>query len=103
MAAVSKAELIRLQKTLKTDAAIGNKFGITRQAIHLLRKKYGIPSLRVKNYERNEKIIALYNKGVSGMEIAKKTDLSVAQTYRIISLANKKKPAKKKPAKKKKK
>jgi len=96
MATVSKTELIKLQKTLKTDDAIGKKFGITRQAIHQLRNKYGIPSLLVKNDERNEKIKSLYNKGVSGIKIAEKMELSVSQTYRIINDSEKKKPAKKK-------
>ena len=38
----SKSELIKLQKKLKTDAEIGKKFGITRQAVHTMRKFYGI-------------------------------------------------------------
>jgi hypothetical protein len=42
MARISKAQLIKLQKKLKTDAAIGEQFGITRQAVHLLRKKFDI-------------------------------------------------------------
>jgi Mor family transcriptional regulator len=101
MALVSKSDLIKLQKTLVTDEAIGKKFKVTRQAIHQLRKKYGIASSYVGNPERNEKVISLYKKGTSGVDIAKKFDLSVSQTYRIINDAgalNKK--AAKKPAKK---
>jgi DNA invertase Pin-like site-specific DNA recombinase len=98
MPRISKTELIKLQKSLQTDAAIGKKFGITRQAIHQLRKKYAIDSRYAKNDERNEKVIALYKKGVSGTAIAEKMDLSVSQTYRIING-----PAKKKATKKKKK
>ena len=45
MARVTKAQLIKLQKQLKVDEAIGAKFGITRQAIHQLRQKYGIPRI----------------------------------------------------------
>jgi DNA invertase Pin-like site-specific DNA recombinase len=93
---ISKSELVKLQKSLKTDEAIGKKFGITRQAVHQLRKKYGIPSNLVKNDERNEKIVALYKKGNSGITIAEKTGLSISQTYRIINNYGKKKPAKKK-------
>ena len=96
MSRISKSELIKLQKSLKTDEAIGKKFGITRQAVHQLRKKYGIPSNLIKNDERNEKIIALYKKGNSGIAIAEKTGLSISQTYRIINNSEKKKPAKKK-------
>ena len=38
----SKSELIKLQKKLKTDAEIGKKFGMTRQAVHTMRKFSGI-------------------------------------------------------------
>jgi DNA invertase Pin-like site-specific DNA recombinase len=98
MPRLSKSELISLQKKLRTDQAIGEKFGITRQAIHQLRKKYGLESSYADNPERNAKIIALYNKGASGLAIAKKTGLSISQTYRIIKEASgapKKKPSKK--------
>ena len=94
-ARIGKSELIRLQKSLKTDDAIGQKFGITRQAVHQMRKKYGIPSNLAKNDHRNDKIFALYKKGATGMIIAKKFGLSVSQTYRIIENAKVKKPSKK--------
>jgi DNA invertase Pin-like site-specific DNA recombinase len=96
MAKISKGELIRLQKLLKTDAAIGKKFGITRQAIHQIRKKYGVESRYAKNDERNAKVIALYKKGVSGTVIAEKVGLSVSRTYKIINPAAQKALAKKK-------
>ena len=38
MPRITKSQLIKLQKKFKTDAAIGEQFGITRQAIHQLRK-----------------------------------------------------------------
>ena len=96
MAKISKTELIKLQRSLKIDAAIGKKFGITRQAIHQLRKKYGIPSNLAKNDERNAKILSLYKKGISGTAIAKKMGLSISQTYRVINIVGKKVPSKKK-------
>jgi DNA-directed RNA polymerase specialized sigma subunit len=91
MAKLTKPQLIALQKKLGTDQAIGDKVGVTRQAIHQLRNKYGIDSLIAKNAERNKKIVVLYKTGKTGTDIAKKFDLSVSQTYRIISLAGKKK------------
>lgn len=111
MARITKAQLIRLQKRFKTDAKIGEQFGITRQAVHQLRKKYGIESVIAKNAERNEKIVEMYESGVSGTTLAKKFKLSISQTYRIINESKKgrkkaskktvtKKPAKKKAAKK---
>jgi len=69
--------------------------------VHQMRKKYGIPSNLAKNEERNDKVFAMYKKGATGMIIAKKFNLSVSQTYRIIENAKAKKPAK--PAKKRKK
>jgi hypothetical protein len=43
MARISKDELIKLQKTLKTDVAIGKKIGVSAQYIQQLRKLYDIP------------------------------------------------------------
>ncbi len=105
MARISKSQLIKLQKKLKTDAAIGDQFGITRQAIHQLRKKYGIESRIAQNDARNAEIVELYNDGKSGTALAKKFKLSVSQTYRIINDAQGNKAAKKavkKPVKAKK-
>jgi Mor family transcriptional regulator len=91
MAKLSKQQLIALQKKLGTDQAIGDKVGVTRQAIHQLRNKFGIASLIAKNAERNKKILSFYKGGKTGTDISKKFDLSVSQTYRIISLTGKKK------------
>jgi Mor family transcriptional regulator len=84
MARLTKTQLIKLQKQLKTDQAIGDQFGITCQAIHQLRKKFDIPSSTSKNPQRNIQIIALYNKGKKIQNIATKFNLSIPQTYRII-------------------
>jgi Mor family transcriptional regulator len=89
MAKLTKQQLITLQKKLGTDQAIGDKVGVTRQAIHQLRNKYGVASLIAKNAERNKKIVSQYKGGKTGTDIAKKYDLSVSQTYRIISLSQK--------------
>jgi DNA invertase Pin-like site-specific DNA recombinase len=99
MARINKTELVKLQKTLKTDDAIGKKFGITRQAVHQLRKKYGIDSVIAKNDERNSKIVTSYKSGASGTAVAKKFGLSISQTYRVI---NETKKSAKKTAKKRK-
>ena len=102
MARISKTQLIKLQKKLKTDAAIGEQFGITRQAVHQLRKKYGIESSLADNPQRNAEIVTMYGKGASGTTLAKKYKLSISQTYRIINESKKKtKKAVKKAAVKK--
>jgi DNA invertase Pin-like site-specific DNA recombinase len=101
MARISKSELIRLQKKFKTDARIGEEFGITRQAVHQLRKKYGIESRTAGNPERNKEMVVLRESGHSVEAIAKKFKLSIPQTYRILKeTASTMKPAKKRATKK---
>ena len=84
MPRVTKQEFIKLQKKLKTDQAIGKKFGISRQAIHQLRKEYGLAAIKNKNKERNEAIRAMYKNEVPVAKISKKTGLSVSQVYRLL-------------------
>ncbi len=84
MARISKQQLLKLQKTLKTDQAIGRKYRISRQAVHQLRLKYGIKKVKNRNRERNEKIKAMYKKGMTGEKIAKKVGLSISQIYRVL-------------------
>jgi DNA-directed RNA polymerase specialized sigma subunit len=84
MARISKDMLKKLQKTLKTDAKIGKRYGISRQAVHQLRVKYSINALKNKNVDRDKKIVGLYKKGNTGIKIAKSVRLSVSQVYRII-------------------
>jgi uncharacterized protein (TIGR02147 family) len=52
-AGVDKKRLVKMLKSLGTDRAVGDKLKVTRQAIFLLRKKYGIESSRP--YERKKK------------------------------------------------
>ncbi len=102
MARISKQELLRLQKKFKTDARIGEEFGITRQAVHQLRKKYGIESRTAGNPDRNKEIVSMRDSGQSVEAIAKKFKLSIPQTYRILKeSASSGRSARKKAAKKK--
>jgi len=91
MARISKSQLEKLQKKYKTDEAIGTLFGISRQAVHQLRDKYGVCPVSDKHRERNEEVRRLYGQGTSGIACAKKTKLSISQTYRIINLPKSKK------------
>jgi DNA invertase Pin-like site-specific DNA recombinase len=100
MARISKAELIRLQKKFRTDARIGEEFGITRQAVHQLRKKYEIESRTAGNPDRNKEMVEMRESGQSVEAIAKKIKLSIPQTYRILKETSTAKPAKKKSSKK---
>ncbi|MBD3242408.1 MAG: histone [Chitinivibrionales bacterium] len=100
MAKLSKEKLIKLQKRLKRDAAIGAEVGITRQAVHQLRKKYGIPSVIENNPQRDKEIIKQYKQGTPVADIAKAHDLSISYTYRIISESKGARKAAKKAPKK---
>lgn len=91
MAVVSKRDLIRLQKSLGTDAAIAKKFKVTRQRIHQLRQKFGIKSTYAGNPKRNKEILSLFRGGKPVTGIAKEYDLSVAYTYRLVGDARGKK------------
>jgi hypothetical protein len=84
MAKISKNGLISLQKSLITDEAIGKKIGVTRQAIHQMRQKYGIPAIRDKHAKRDDNIRLRAKKGCDVAKIAAHFNLSVSQTYRII-------------------
>jgi Mor family transcriptional regulator len=85
MSRISKVELIKLQKALKTDERIAKKFKITRQAVQQMRKAYGIASRLTMNPQRNRKIKAMYKAGKTGTEIARKFGLSLSHTYRVIN------------------
>ena len=95
MARISKNDLLRLQKKFHTDARIGEEFGITRQAVHQLRKKYNIESRTAGNPDRNKEMVALRTAGKTVEAIAKKFKLSIPQTYRILKESSPKKAAKK--------
>jgi transposase-like protein len=114
MAKITKTLLVKLQKSLKTDVRIGEELGISRQAVHQWRKKLGVESLVSDKIDRNAAIVAAYEGGATGTEVAAKFGLSVSQTYRIIDIVRgkakragrkaaeklAKKPAGRKPAKK---
>jgi hypothetical protein len=84
MARIGKNQLISLQKKYKTDEAIAKLYGLSRQAIHQLRKKYSIDTIPDKHNERNSQILTLYNNGVSVIKLSKKYSLSITHVYRII-------------------
>jgi DNA invertase Pin-like site-specific DNA recombinase len=100
MARISKSQLEKLQKKYQTDDAIGKLFGITRQAVHQLRNKYGIAPIEEKHSDRNHDIIRSYSQGMAGTKLARKFKLSISQTYRIINEAAGKIQVAKKGAKK---
>ena len=82
---ITKEQIIILQRKFKRDGAIGAQFGITRQAVHQLREKYGIPAAKSGNAVRNEKMVKMYENGKSVSAIAKRFDMSIANAYRILT------------------
>jgi hypothetical protein len=94
MARISKGQLEKLQKKYLTDEAVGKLYGISRQAVHQLRKKYGIAAIENKHGERNRDLVGQYAAGTSGTKLAGKFDLSISQTYRLINQAKGKKGGK---------
>jgi len=88
---IGKTALLRLQRSLKTDRAIGERFGVSRQAVQLVRRKYGIPYLRDKHPERDARILALHLKGFSASAIAVKMGLYPQQVLDMIRKAHQEK------------
>jgi len=81
---ISKAELKSMQKMFKTDAAIGAKFGVTRQAICQLRQKYGITAMENKNRNRDRDILAMHKRKVKVSQIAENFGLSPSRVYSVL-------------------
>ncbi len=84
MARVTREELLTLQEVHKTDAAVGTFLGISRQAVHQLRSKFIVTPIKRKSEPRNLEIQQEYQNGVPGTELARRYNLSVSQTYRIL-------------------
>ena len=80
----TKNQFLKLQKKHKTDQAIGDLFGISRQAVHQWRDMFGIPFVKDRNKKRNDEIRAMYENGTSVVKIVKKYRLSMSQVYRLI-------------------
>ena len=81
---ISKSQLLKLQKKYKTDDAIGGVFGITRQAVHQLRVKYGVLPVAGKYESRNQELTRLYLNGIQCAQLARKYRLSISQVFRIL-------------------
>lgn len=87
LSGLKKKDFERFVKNDTTDEEIGRKYGVTRQAVAQMRWKLGVNARTERNKKRNDKIIAMYNRGLSGAKIAEKIGLSISQTYRILSEA----------------
>lgn len=88
VARISKNQLIKLQKKYRTDQAIAALYGLTRQAVHRMRKMYGIAPAAEKTNQRDMDIMNLHKRGISVSRISDKYGLSNAHVYRIIRKYN---------------
>jgi Mor family transcriptional regulator len=83
---INKRQLFILQNVYKTDIEIAKYLGVTRQYIHLLRKKFNVPifkSTKIKD-DRNKLIYSAFVKGVKRSELAKKMNITYTTVCRII-------------------
>jgi len=66
------------------DPAIAKQYGITRQAVFHIRKKFGIPSSRAGTEDRARKIVELRKQGTSVAEISSVLKKSQSHIYRVL-------------------
>jgi hypothetical protein len=102
MARISKAGKVKPQKKAMPVPAKGKNLRGLGKPVQQTKKVSRTPAAAVSQKARNEKIVAAYKKGTSGIVIAKQVGLSAVQVYKIINQAGagKNTGAKKLPAKK---
>ena len=66
------------------DIEVSKQFGITRQAVYHIRKKFNIPSSRRLISARNQRVVELSRDGVAPGKIATITGISMSYAYQII-------------------
>ncbi len=79
----SRKAIITLQKKFITDREIGKFLGITKQAVHQMRKKCGVPALKNKYFHRNYMIREDRKSGVPISCLVFKYHLSKPHLIRI--------------------
>lgn len=84
MIRIGKEQLLRLQDKYHTDQAIANIYGVSRQVIYKLRKKYGIGVSQDRNKNRNMQIRHLFYGGLKAEKLAVRFGLSVSRIYEIV-------------------
>lgn len=90
MAPISKIKMLRLQEKYGNDVNIGKKLGITKSRVFFIRSKYGIPSTKPDNTERNKKILAMREKGASFTVLSEKYGLVRSNVFYICQKQQKK-------------
>ena len=86
MPIISKLEKSQVEFLLKNsnDPAIAKQFGITRQAVYNIRKKFNIPSSRSQLPSKQKQIIELRREGASVPKISIIVNKSQSYVYKIL-------------------
>ena len=84
MARISRDQFLKLQRKYRTDEAIAKLYGISRQAVFKLRKRYGIAPVAGRQEHRNGEVARLYRSGQNATRIARRYRLSTVHVYRIL-------------------
>lgn len=86
MSVLSRMEKSQVEFLLKdnNDATVAEQFGVTRQAVYHVRKKFNIPSSRRYSLENIKKIIELRAAGTPVQKIATIVNMSHSYVYKIL-------------------
>lgn len=69
------------------DPTVAKQFGITRQAVYNIRKKFGIPSSKSKASDKKQRIIELRNEGLSVTKVSSVCNVSQSYVYKVLKEA----------------
>ncbi len=88
MSTLSKMEKSQIEYLMRdsNDSIVAKQFGVTRQAVWAIRKKFDIPSSRVSSESRRIKIIELRKKGLSVAKISSVINMSQSYIYKVLKL-----------------
>lgn len=86
MSALSKMEKSQIEFLLKdsNDSLVAKQFGVTRQAVWAIRKKFDLPSSRTGAQTRKLKILELRRDGLSVAKISATVNMSQSYVYKVL-------------------
>jgi len=86
MSVLSKMEKSQLEFLMRdnNDSSVAKQFGVTRQAVYAIRKKYNIPSSRHNAPIRISRILDMKRQGTSAANIAHIVNVSQSYVYKVI-------------------
>ena len=84
--ALSKMEKSQIEFLLRdnNDPAVAKQFGVTRQAVYAIRKKFGIASSRRSSNTRKNTILTMRREGVPIATIASSLHMSQSYVYKVL-------------------